>query len=164
MILNSLLEEAKQMECVGIGSKQKESIEHIVDCAYKGKNKSCVSVTLTLLYKKIENPFQDIRKHQDGMEGGFSGRTLDTKIITPFLTKENFSHNKESGWLTRSFEQPHPYDSSYPGKITPKSLKEKFLNLIHSIEEKNRGGVPSKRKKMCCLYITVTFKMANKIS
>jgi DNA (cytosine-5)-methyltransferase 1 len=44
---------------------------------------------------------------------------------------------KESGWLTRSLEQPVPYDLQYPGKITPKLLKKSFLIIVDAIEEKN---------------------------
>lgn len=40
----------------------------------------------------------------------------------------------ESGWLTRSLEQAHPYDLNYPGKIRPKSVKTAFLQVINSIE------------------------------
>lgn len=42
----------------------------------------------------------------------------------------------ESGWLTRSLEQNLPYDSNYPGKIRPPTLKDSFLKIIDSIENK----------------------------
>ena len=40
----------------------------------------------------------------------------------------------ESGWLTRSLEQPHPYTLDYPGKITPPAAKEAFLHLIDKVQ------------------------------
>jgi len=40
----------------------------------------------------------------------------------------------ESGWLTRSLEQPYPYNLDYEGKISNKAVKKAFLELIHSIE------------------------------
>ena len=81
---------------------------------------------------KILYPEQDIRKHQNGIPGGFSGRTIDTKFITPTLRELELPSMGETGWLTRSLEQPHPYEKNYPGKI--KTGKEPFLNLIHYIE------------------------------
>ena len=85
--------------------------------------KAVLGVTLTSIVYKILNPDQDIRYHQENMKNGYSGRTFDTKYTTPFL-KERFRHfaMAESAWLTRSLEQPHPYDFSYPGKIRVVSL------------------------------------------
>jgi DNA (cytosine-5)-methyltransferase 1 len=40
----------------------------------------------------------------------------------------------ESGWLTRSLEQNHAYDKEYPGKITPPTLKEAFLNILGDVQ------------------------------
>lgn len=38
----------------------------------------------------------------------------------------------ESGWLTRSLEQPYPYDENYQGKI--RLVKKEFLNIAHLIQ------------------------------
>lgn len=67
--------------------------------------RAIVTVLTTSLVKKIENPKQDIRYHKNELRGGYSGRTFDTKFITPFF-KKYFSRfaMKESGWLTRSIE------------------------------------------------------------
>lgn len=45
------------------------------------------------------------------MDKGYSGRSFDTKYITPFM-KFKFPKiaMRESGWLTRSLEQLEPYD------------------------------------------------------
>jgi DNA (cytosine-5)-methyltransferase 1 len=40
----------------------------------------------------------------------------------------------ESGWLTRSLEQPYPYTLDYQGKINNKDVKEAFLNIIDFIQ------------------------------
>ena len=40
----------------------------------------------------------------------------------------------ESGWLTRSLEQPYPYTLEYDGKISNKEVKKAFLELINDIE------------------------------
>lgn len=97
---------------------------------YQENAKGALAVLSTLLLKKIISPNQDIRLHQAKFDGGFSGRRLDTQIATPFLRSKQFPSMSESGWLTRSFEQSHPFDFDYPGNITPKLLKRSFLCLI----------------------------------
>ncbi len=98
--------------------------------------KAIVTVLVTSLVKKIENPKQDIRYHKNELRGGYSGRTFDTKFITPFF-KKYFSRfaMKESGWLTRSIEQPHPFTFKFPGKIRNKEVKQAFLQILNDIEE-----------------------------
>lgn len=98
-------------------------------------SRGVLAVLTTLLVKKACAPDQDVRLHQSGMLGGFSGRGLDERVVTPFLRRENFPYMKGgSGWLTRSFEQPHPYTLEYPGKISPAPVKEAFLGLIDAVE------------------------------
>lgn len=92
--------------------------------------KGAIAVLVTLLLKKVLSPDQDIRLHRAEFDGGFSGRRLDTQIVTPFLRSKQFPSMSESGWLTRSFEQSHPFDFDYLGNITPKALKRSFLCLI----------------------------------
>jgi cytosine-specific methyltransferase len=71
------------------------------------------------------------------MENGYSGRTFDTKYITPFLKEKQFlAAMKESGWLTRSLEQNIPYNLDFPGKINNKKVKTAFLHILDDIEEK----------------------------
>lgn len=96
--------------------------------------KGVLAVLITSLVKKIVTPEQDIRLHQENLPGGYSGRVLDFKVITPFLRECGFPSMKESGWLTRSLEQNQPYDKNYPGKITPPSLKIDFLNILEDIQ------------------------------
>lgn len=98
--------------------------------------KAIVTVLTTSLIKKIENPKQDIRYHKNELKGGYSGRTFDTKFITPFF-KKHFPRfaMKESGWLTRSIEQPHPFTFKFPGKIRNKEVKQAFLQILNDIEE-----------------------------
>lgn len=94
------------------------------------KRKAAVAVLVTLLLKKILSPNQDIRLHRSEFDGGFSGRGLDTSVVTPFLRSKQFPSMSESGWLTRSFEQSHPYNFEYPGNISPKALKLAFLSIV----------------------------------
>ncbi|MHA0314508.1 hypothetical protein ACXYVX_03795, partial [Mesomycoplasma ovipneumoniae] len=79
---------------------------------------------------------QDIRLHQANMDNGYSGRSFDTKYITPFMKQKQFlGAMKESGWLTRSLEQNIPYNLDFPGKINDKVVKDAFLKILNDIEE-----------------------------
>ena len=42
----------------------------------------------------------------------------------------------ESGWLTRSLEQPYPYTKDYSGKISS-GLRTPFLNTLDYVEKKS---------------------------
>ena len=98
--------------------------------------RAVLTVLITSLVKKIQTPTQDVRYHQDNLPNGYSGRGLDRIHITPFM-KEKFRRfaMAESGWLTRSLEQAHPYTLEYPGKIRSKTVKEAFLQILNDIEE-----------------------------
>lgn len=101
---------------------------------YSEQAKGVLTVFITSIVYKILNPEQDVRKHQDSIEGGYSGRTFDNKNITPFLKQCKFPAMAESGWLTRSLEQKVPYDKNYTGAIKPDSLKAAFLTLLDNIQ------------------------------
>lgn len=96
--------------------------------------KGVYTVLITLLVHKTLNPDQDIRFHQAQI-GGFSGRNIDKQYITPTLQELGLPAMAESGWLTRSLEQPKPYTLDYPGKIGNKLVKEAFLNLIDWVQK-----------------------------
>ena len=96
--------------------------------------KGVYTVFVTLAIYKIIHPKQDIRNHQTQIPDGFSGRSIDTKYITPTLKELSLPSMAESGWLTRSLEQPYPYTLNYVGKISNKIVKKSFLELIDAIE------------------------------
>ena len=75
-------------------------------------NKGVYTVLVTLSYYKLLYPKQDIRYHQKALKAGFSGRSFDTKYVTPILRVNDFPCMAESGWLTRSLEQASPYDKN----------------------------------------------------
>jgi DNA (cytosine-5)-methyltransferase 1 len=97
--------------------------------------KGVFTVLVTLITHKIIEPNQDIRKHQSSIEGGFSGRSVDFNYITPTLKELGLPSMAESGWLTRSLEQPYPYNLDYNGKISDKKVKEAFLNTLNFVEK-----------------------------
>ncbi len=113
-------------------NKAREDIKTIADNCFK--QKGVFTVIITLAIHKILHPDQDIRFHQSNMKNGFSGRSIDTKYITPTLKELGLPSMAESGWLTRSLEQPYPYDMSYNGKISDIKVKNSFLNIVDFIQ------------------------------
>lgn len=115
-------------------SEQLKNIETIVQ--KESTNKGVYTALVTSLLYKTMHPEQDVRNHKVDMPGGYSGRSFDTKYVTPFLKKKQFlGAMKESGWLTRSIEQDHPFTLEFPGKITPITTKNAFLNILQDVEE-----------------------------
>jgi DNA (cytosine-5)-methyltransferase 1 len=130
----------ESMQIVGSDDKIKTDLDksiifHLNEILNRSESaKAVFTVILTSAVYKILNPGQDIRNHQSSIQNGYSGRTFDTKYITPFLKGVKFPSMAESGWLTRSLEQKVPYDSNYSGAIRPESLKKAFLETIDFIE------------------------------
>lgn len=118
-----------------LGKDIKEWLDTII--LFGEKQKGVLTVVITGLVYKHFHPEQDVRRHQSSMSGGYSGRTFDTKYITPFMKKNQFPSMAESGWLTRSLEQATPYVEGYTGSISGKGLKDAFLNLYNVIETEN---------------------------
>ncbi len=110
----------------------KEQVELLV--SRSETNKGMIAVLTTLLVHKQVEPQQDIRYHQAQLQNGFAGRGIDQNHITPFMKRVSFPAMAESGWLTRSLEQAHPYDLNYPGKIKPDIVKTAFLNIIDQVQ------------------------------
>lgn len=102
--------------------------------------KGVFTVLVTLITHKIINPGQDVRKHQSSLTGGFSGRTIDFTYITPTLKELGLPSMAESGWLTRSLEQPYPYNLDYNGKISNKIVKEAFLYTLDFVEKNPKSA------------------------
>jgi len=138
MNYNKILEEIyteainKQEYAKNLNSQILKNIETIAQKSFNQKGVFTVLVTLSIY--KIVHPKQDIRNHQTQIKNGFSGRSIDTKYITPILKQLGLPSMAESGWLTRSLEQPYPYSLDYEGKISNKVVKKSFLELIHTIE------------------------------
>ena len=101
------------------------------------RSKGVYTVLVTLMIHKLLKPEQDIRYFQDKMKKGFSARTIDTKYITPTLKKLGLLSMAESGWLTRSLEQPYPYTRDYKGEISGSGMKEAFLEIIDAFQKDN---------------------------
>ena len=125
------------------------------------KQKGVYTVLITLLIHKSLNPQQDIRFHQENLSKGFSGRTIDTKYITPTLKSLGLPSMSESGWLTRSLEQPFPYLMDYQGKISGKGVKDAFLSILDFLEVKTE---PINQQKLAEILATYLLKRVREIS
>ena len=121
-------------ECLMLRTNLDHDVQLAVDnvVSLGERQKGVLTVVITGLVYKHYHSEQDVRYHQSNMENGYSGRTFDTKFITPFMRDNNFPSMAESGWLTRSLEQNLPYNNAYPGKISGKGLKESFLLIYEN--------------------------------
>ena len=138
-------------------SPYSEQIDVII--AQQEQNKAVLAVLTTLLTKKLHTPEQDIRLHQAQLDGGFSGRGLDSRVITPFLRDQRFPHMQSgSGWLTRSLEQAQPYDLDYPGNISPETVKQAFLGLIDGVQSQK---LPAKNALLGVFLGLIRFRDRN---
>lgn len=125
------------------------------------KQKGVYTVLTTLLTHKCLHPQQDVRFHQKEMPNGFSGRSIDTKFITPTLKALGLPSMAESGWLTRSLEQPFPYTMDYQGNIGGQGVKNSFLSILNFIET---VVLPDDQSKISELLLVYLLKDVIKIS
>ena len=133
----------------------KKEILLIVKDYFEKNHKSVIPVIITSLLKKILSPDQDIRYHQESMSGGYSGRTMDTRSVTPFLREHGFPYMQSgSGWLTRSFEQARPYTHDYAGRITPKIVKNAFLTIM----DVTQSGVDPRNSLMYLFSLLIDYR------
>jgi len=132
-LLSDILENASNFDerNNSFSDNLKDNLQKIAEMSEDSKGVLAVIIT-SLVVKNIA-PEQDIRAHQAQLPNGYSGRTIDTGFITPFLKRNNFPAMAESGWLTRSLEVSAPYNENYPGKMKNKELNEYFISAIGEI-------------------------------
>ena len=99
------------LQPVHFSPEDKEALAYITDNI--DSSKAVYTVIIASIVYKMHHPQQDVRYHQANLPGGYSGRSFDTRYITPFLKSKKIPHMAESGWLTRSLEQNYPYDKNY---------------------------------------------------
>lgn len=155
--LENIYKEATQLKDLSKLSLSKEQINNVKIVVEKEETfKGVFTVLFTSLAYKHLHPEQDVRRHQANMENGYSGRSFDTKYITPFMKRKRFlGAMKESGWLTRSLEQNVPYDFNFPGKIQSTTLKNAFLTILNDISEK---GASAYDYLLALIYFSVEAK------
>lgn len=119
------------------------------------KNKSIIQAIVTSCIKKINNPEQDIRKHRTDFKNGYSARTLDTKITTPFFKKYFLKYsNKESAFLTLATREKIEWSikNGKEIKIRNEKVKMSFLSIIDAIEN-------NKIAYCCLVYLFAKLKL-----
>ena len=133
-----------------------------VICKNIENNKAVYTVLITLSVYKILNPKQDIRNHKIEINDGFSGRSFDTKYITPTLKSLGLPSMAESGWLTRSIEQPVPFTKEFTGKIRGAGVKDAFLEIVDFVQKSKKEQIESVLRVL--LHCGIKIKEANKIN
>ena len=130
-LLEKIYNDAKNIDIgnIKLSAKVKKDIDNIV--AFEESAKGVFTCVVASFTYKILNPKQDVRYHKIDLPNGYSGRSFDTKFVTPFLKSKGFAGAmKESGWLTRSIEQDAPFTKDFPGKIQKDEVKTSFLDLL----------------------------------
>lgn len=164
VFLEDTYKEALQLDSVENVGLNAEQLRWVTSVYMKEETfKGVFTVLVTSLTYKCLHPEQDVRYHQANMDGGYSGRSFDTKYVTPFMKIKQFpGAMKESGWLTRSLEQNIPYNLEFPGKIQNKEVKNAFLSILNDICVKGadpykyllaifKGSIAEKAKKVVTL-------------
>ncbi len=129
-------ENIKNISELDLNNEQIKWVKNITDA--EETSKGVFTALFSSITYKCLHPEQDVRYHKISLENGYSGRSFDTKYVTPFLkSKQFYGAMKESGWLTRSIEQPYPFTLDFPGKINNKQVKDAFLKILNDIEENN---------------------------
>ncbi len=131
-ILEQIVTNSKSISDISLPQSVKDNLDVIASKCLK--QKGVYTVTVTLLFYKTQHPEQDIRFHQEQQDNGFSGRSFDTLYVTPTLKKLGLPSMAESGWLTRSLEQPYPYMLNYNGKISG-GCKQPFLQTLDYVQK-----------------------------
>lgn len=157
MIEDTILEEVykeaqiifKKNRLDNVDATLKKDIDLLID-KIEG-NKSLVSALATSLLKKIIDPKQDIRLPRADFENGYSGRSLDTRITSPFFKKYFPKYaNKETSFLTLSTRERIKWtiDDGNNLKIRNINLKKCFLDVFDQIETHNKNP----RNCLCYLF------------
>ncbi len=123
------------------------------------KNKSLLSALVTSLLKKIIEPTQDIRLHRTDFNGGYSARSLDTSITTPFFKKYFPKYaNKESSFLTLATRERIKWTikEGQNLKIRDKEVKKSFLEIFDAVE--NNKVNPND----CLIYIFIKLHLLSR--
>ena len=140
-ILETAYQKALRMTAQQYERLLKEGARSNVDAlmAHLEKNKSVVAALVTSLLKKILDPVQDVRRHRTDFEKGYSARSLDTRITTPFF-KQYFPKyaNKESAFLTLATREKIRWTMTEGQQIKVRNsdFKTAFLMILDDVEER----------------------------
>ena len=124
-------------------------------------NKYIFSIVITACLKKIIDSKQDIRIAQDNMKKGYSNRSLDQRIVTPFLKRHDYTHCEASGLESgRNLERPSTWNLTYTCNPRGRGNRESFLSVLDFIQTK--GGDPW-RTALFMLYLDATRRVTTTV-
>lgn len=116
-------------------------------------------VALTLLAYKACFPSQDVRAHKEEIDGGFSARTIDTKVTVPFLLKHSLPGSVETHWLTQTFSYAGKLTEQMALKTTPKKVGPLLIQVVNQME---LGFTPAKANAAIELILARLIELRNR--
>lgn len=164
LLLDELLKELEQVNSaddINLPLDVKRNVESFsgkIDKARSAFVNIVTGLSVNLLDKEIDPRYHRPEK-DEGMpappEGRkfYTGRSVSEKIIYPWLSKKGYRYAK-SGWQTRTFERPQPYNQDYREAIG--YVKEEFLNILHEVAE---GRAESKSVLMYFFFLEEKIKL-----
>ncbi len=133
---NECYQYAKSNKKIDLPLKVMGNLDNIFDNIEKAS--SGYSNILTCLVCTAINNKVDPRYHREPKKGmktpdnndlWFSGRSISEKILVEWMKDDNRNFRvANSGWQTRTYERPYPYNLEYPENIS--YIKEPFLNTL----------------------------------
>lgn len=111
----------------------RERVDYVCRCL---SNRAGVRLLMSCLLGKLENPAIDPRKPytEIGTADSFSGRTLDERYLTAFISKHRLPCNPTTAFLTptlRNINRPLMPDTQLVGR--PRDLYVKTLQLLDDV-------------------------------
>lgn len=122
---------------IKLTSPQKLNVDILL--THIDSNKSFFSALVTSLFKKIINPQQDIRLHKVEFQGGYSARSLDHNVTTPFLNKYFPKYgNRDTGLLSLATRVNIKWTLEEEKNIRARNkyVLKSFLEILDSVENK----------------------------
>lgn len=94
-----------------------------------------MKVTIAAVAAKLWKPEWDTRKHQVGLGGLNSLRSVDHSFVANHMHKLGYYKTATEGALTRTFELKNAYTMDYPGEIKPINRKNAFLRIVGRVND-----------------------------
>jgi len=150
---HSIIEQALRGEHANESLLQpiRADLDTILGCFDKSNSPTKAVIASTMA--KLVNPTWDTRKHQTGIGGMFSLRSIDHSNICPYMYQNGYYPTATEFALTRSFEKAELYTKTYSGMISPAPCKPAFLNIVHCINESYSEQLCRAILCYCCSFL-----------
>jgi len=111
-----------------------DTIFNNIEKASSGYSNVLTCLVCTAIDNKVDPRYH--REPKNGMKSPsngdkwFSGRSISEKILVEWMKDDSRKFRvANSGWQTRTYERPYPYDLNYPENIS--YIKDEFLNVLN---------------------------------